>query len=91
MKKIQKFLKTEDPNNRKIDDSFCKILECFDSEEHPVYMCYVDGKAESAILLSPDVYADGIKTSEAKNLQPSTFMTQIADTFFTGPCILLYD
>jgi len=28
---------------------------------------------------------------EAERLQPSMFMTQIADTFFTGSCILPYD
>ena len=42
-------------------------------------------------LLSPDAYVGDIKTLEAKGLQPSKFMTQIADAFFTEPCILPYE
>jgi hypothetical protein len=73
-----------------VDDIFCKILDFFDLEEHPILLCTHDGKTDTVLLLSPDAYAADEKTLEAKGLQPSTFMTQIADAFLTGPCILPY-
>lgn len=44
-----------------------------------------------SVLLSPDAYASVIKTLEAKGLQPSMFMTQIASSLLTRPCILPYN
>ncbi|KAF8813383.1 hypothetical protein BYT27DRAFT_7180868, partial [Phlegmacium glaucopus] len=85
IEKIQKFLNTSDPNDGRIDDVFCKILDFFDLEEHPMHLCSHDRKTVTVVLLSPDAYASDIKTLEAKNLQPSTFMTQIADALLTGP------
>ena len=70
---------------------FCKILDFFDLEENPIYLCSHDGKDHTVVLLSPDAYANDIKTLETKGLKPSTFMTQIADSLLTGPCILPYD
>jgi hypothetical protein len=79
-----------------IDDVFCKILEALDLEEHPIHYHVRDGKTEVVLLVSPDAVADDrdIKTLEAslaKRLQPSIFMTELANVFFTGPCILPYD
>jgi len=90
--KIRKFLGIQDPNDRRIDDVFCKILGALDLEKHPIHFHDRDEKtADVVLLLSPDAVADDIKTLEAKRLQPSNVMTQLANTFFTGPCILPYD
>lgn len=90
--KIRKFLGIQDPNHRRIDDVFCKILGALDLEKHPIHVYDRDEKTTDVVLLlSPDAVADDIKTLEAKHLQPSNFITQLANTFFTGPCILSYD
>jgi hypothetical protein len=90
--KIRKFLGIQDPNDRRIDDVFCKILGALDLEKHPIHFHDRDEKtADVVLLLSSDAVADDIKTLEAKRLQPSNFMTQLANSFFTGPCILPYD
>jgi hypothetical protein len=54
---------------------FCKILDFFDLEENPIYLCSHDGKDHTVVMLSPDAYASDIKTLEAKGLKPPTFMT----------------
>jgi hypothetical protein len=65
--KIRKFLNIQDPNDGRIDDVFCKILEALDLEEHPIHYHVRDGKTEVVLLLSPDAVANDIKTLEANS------------------------
>ena len=39
---------------------FCRILDAFDLEEHPIDTCSHDGKTVTVVLLSPDAYANDI-------------------------------
>ena len=60
-------------------------------EKHPIHFHDRNEKTDVVLLLSPDAVADDIKTLEAKRFEPSIFMMQLANVFFTGPCILPYD
>jgi hypothetical protein len=91
MERIQKFLTVSDPKDGRIDGAFCMILDVIDLFENPIVTCCHDGKVDTVILLSRDAYAWDEKKLEAKNLQPPKFLTEIADTLLTGPCILPYD
>jgi len=90
-KKSEIFLGISDPTDTRIAGAFCKILDEIDIEEYPLCSCTWKGKSVTVVMLSPDAHAKDIETLEAKALQPTSFMAQIADHLLTGTLCIPYD